>query len=231
MLYQGQSFPRPDALQAAETMTDSRGFWNKVARRYAQMDIRNPDAYEQTLDSIRAHLSEKDSVLEVGCGTGTTAFNLAPHVRGYVASDYSSEMIRIALERQPIETRDNLDFYVGELGTGDHPTGPFNMVLCFNFLHLLNDRKAMLRGIHKSLETGGIFVSKTPCVSGFFTLLRPFVLILHAFGKAPSFKFLSSKRLETEIKTAGFEIIETARHPEGSVRHVIVAKKLNTTPP
>ncbi|WP_160114904.1 class I SAM-dependent methyltransferase [Jhaorihella thermophila] len=210
-------------------VSDSRAFWNKVARRYAAMNMRNPDAYKQTLDCIRAHMSKADHVLELGCGTGTTAFKLAPYVRNYVASDYSSEMIDIALERQPPETRENLDFYVGELGEEDHPTGPFDMVLCFNFLHLLDDRPAMLKSIHKSLETGGLFVSKTPCVSGLFTLLRPVALILHAFGKAPSFKFLPSKRLETEIETAGFEIIETARHPEGSLRHVIVAKKLNTT--
>lgn len=195
------------------------------------MNMRNPDAYEQTLDCIRAHMSETDHVLEVGCGTGTTAFRLAQSVRYYVASDYSSEMIDIALERQPPETLENLNFYVGELGDEDHPPGPFNMVVCFNFLHLLNDRRAMLSGIHKSLETGGLFVSKTPCVSGLFTLLRPVVLILHAFGKAPAFKFLSPKRLETEIKAAGFEIIETARHPEESVRHVVVAKKIYTTSP
>lgn len=211
------------------TLPESRAFWNKVARRYAQMDIRNPNAYEQTLDSIREHLSEKDSVLEVGCGTGTTAFKLAPNVRRYVASDYSSEMIRIALERQPIETRDTLDFYVGELGKEDHPTGPFNVVLCFNFLHLLDDRQEVVAEIHKNLEPGGMFISKTPCVSGLFRLLQPVVLMLRAFGKAPSFKFLPPMRLETEIKTAGFEIIKTARHPEGSVRHVIVAKKLNMT--
>lgn len=210
-------------------MTDSRGFWNKVARRYAQMDIRNPDAYEQTLDSIRAHLSEKDCVLEVGCGTGTTAFKLALGVRRYLASDYSSEMISIALERQPPETRETLDFHVGQIGDEDHPTGPFNMVLCFNFLHLLDDRQEVVAEIHKNLEPGGIFISKTPCLSGLSRLLQPVVLILHAFGKAPAFKFLSPKRLAAEIKTAGFEIMETARHPEGSVRHVIVAKKLNTT--
>ena len=103
---------------------DSRAFWNRVARRYARMDIRNPDANEQTLDSIRAHLSEKGHVLELGCGPGTTAFRLSPSVRRYVATDYSSEMVGIALERQPPETRKNLDFCVGELGDENHPTGP-----------------------------------------------------------------------------------------------------------
>lgn len=210
---------------------DTRAFWNRVARRYARMDIRNPDAYGQTLDTIRANLSETDHVLELGCGTGTTAFRLAPAVRRYLASDYSTEMISIALEGQPPKTRETLDFFVGELGEGGHPTGPFNMVVCFNFLHLLDDRKAMLAEIHKSLETGGMFISKTPCVSGLLRLLQPVVLMLRAFGKAPSFNFLSPMSLETEIKTAGFEIIETARHPGGSFRHVIVAKKPGSTTP
>jgi len=206
-------------------ITDSRAFWNRVARRYAEMDIRNPDGYEQTLDRIRAHLSGQDRVLEIGCGTGTTAFRLAQDVRQYVASDYASEMIEIASEKQPPETRDRLALYVGELGVGDHPTGPFDMILCFNFLHLLDDRQAMIAEIHKNLEPNGLFISKTPCMSGLFRLLGPLVLLFRAFGKAPSFRFLSPKQLETEITAAGFEILETARHPVKSRRHVIIAKK------
>lgn len=190
------------------------------------MEIRNPDAYEQTLNSIRAHLSEKSCVLELGCGTGTTAYKLAPIVRRYVASDYSSEMIDIAFERQPPKMLRYPEFFVGELGHEGHPAGPFNMVLCLNFLHLVDDRKAMVAGIHNSLDPGGMFISKTPCLSGLFKLLQPLVLVLGAFGKAPSFRFLSSSRLETEIKAAGFEIVETARHPENSSRHVIIARKL-----
>ena len=112
---------------------DTRAFWNRVARRYAQMDIRNPRAYEQTLDSICAHLSHKDLVLELGCGTGTTAFKLAPNVCRYVASDYASEMIDIALERQPPETLENLNFHVGELGDENHPKGTVQHGCLFQF--------------------------------------------------------------------------------------------------
>ena len=100
------------------------------------------------------------------------------------------------------------------------------MVVCFNFLHLVDDRQTMIADIHKNLEPGGMFISKTPCLSGLFRLLHPMVLLVRAFGKAPSFRFLSPKRLEAEIRSAGFDIAETMRHPENSSRHVIIAKKL-----
>jgi ubiquinone/menaquinone biosynthesis C-methylase UbiE len=53
----------------------------------------------KTLDCTRKHLSASDNVLEVGCGTGTTALLLAPSVKQITASDISSRTIEIAREK------------------------------------------------------------------------------------------------------------------------------------
>ena len=58
--------------------TPQAAFWNRVARRYAAMPMRNPDAWEETLARVTARLSPTDRVLELGCGTGSTALPPRP---------------------------------------------------------------------------------------------------------------------------------------------------------
>ena len=59
-------------------MKRSDTFWDSAADKYARKPIGNEAAYAQTLDRTRAYLSSDQHVLEIGCGTGTTALKLAP---------------------------------------------------------------------------------------------------------------------------------------------------------
>lgn len=204
---------------------DTSAFWDSVAPRYARMALRNPAAYEQTLDLVKAHLQPDSRVLELGCGTGTTAMRLAPFVAQYDASDYSAEMITIAKEKKADEEVHNLALHVARCGDGSLPRGPFDMVLGFNILHLLPDRSAAFAEVFELLHPGGLFISKTPCLGGIYRLLAPVVTLLRLFGKAPQFTFLSANALERDITNAGFTIRARGAHPEGSVRHYIVAEK------
>lgn len=205
--------------------TTSPAFWDGVARRYSDMKMRNPDEYEKTLALVRAYLEPDDRVLELGCGTGTTAITLAGNVGQYIASDYSSEMIAIADEKRSGSAIANLEFHVGKLGDGSLPEGSFDVVLGFNLLHLLPDRPQAFTEIAKTLKQGGFFISKTPCLGGIFRVLQPVVAALRIMGKAPEFHFVSPARLEQEIRQAGFEIVETGDYPKRPARRFIVAKK------
>lgn len=204
---------------------DTSAFWDRVAQRYARMTLRNPAAYEQTLNLVKAHLRPDFNVLELGCGTGTTALRLAPFVAQYDASDYSAAMIAIAAEKKTAEAADNLTLHVARSGDGSLPRGPFDMVVGFNILHLLPDRSVAFAEVHDLLRPGGLFMSKTPCLGGAYRLAAPLVALLRLFGKAPQFTFLSPDALERDITNAGFTIRARGAHPEGSVRHYIVAEK------
>jgi predicted TPR repeat methyltransferase len=81
----------------ARNVADAR-FWDRTARRYAADPIEDQDGYVPTVDRTRHYLLGTDTVLELGCGTGTTALQLAAHVSRIVATDLSSEMIAIARE-------------------------------------------------------------------------------------------------------------------------------------
>lgn len=200
-------------------------FWDRVARRYATMAIRNPADYEATLDKVRARLKPDDKVLELGCGTGTTALRLADAVAHYVASDFSAEMIAIADEKRTAAGIANVTPCTGQLGDGSIPEGPYDAILAFNLLHLLPDRPRALAEIARNLDAGGLFMSKTPCLGGPYRLLQPLLWTLRRFGKAPDFHFLSPARLEREMTQAGFEILERGDHPNRPPRRFIVATK------
>ena len=68
------------------------------------------DGYTRTLDRTRYYLRGADTVLEFGCGTGTTALKLAPHVYRMVAADLSGEMIAIAREKTAAKACGNVEF-------------------------------------------------------------------------------------------------------------------------
>ena len=55
-------------------------------------------------------LPETDHILEVGCGTGSTALLLAADVAHVTASDISGNMIRIAMEKASTEGVANVSF-------------------------------------------------------------------------------------------------------------------------
>jgi hypothetical protein len=93
---------------------------------------------------------------------------------------------------------------------------------------LVATREATLRGVHRLLNPGGLFISKTPCLKEMNPLVRIAVPVMQLFGKAPYVAFLSTEDLEGEMAAAGFEIIERARHASrgGDARPFLVARKL-----
>ena len=60
----------------------------RSARRYAAAAVSDPRGYERTLRRTRELLEENDHVLELGCGTGSTALRLADGVASYLGTDF-----------------------------------------------------------------------------------------------------------------------------------------------
>lgn len=206
----------------------SARFWDRIARKYAADPIADMAGYERTLEHTRRYLKSGDTAYEFGCGTGTTALKLAPSVAQLTATDISSEMIAIAREKAVAENCTNVSFEVGTPDAVAFADGHFDVALGFNVLHLAAPRDEVLRGVHRLLKPGGLFISKTPCLAEMNFMIRVVVPVMQAIGKAPYVAFFSRDELEREIAGAGFEIVERAHHASRGkdVRPYLVARKI-----
>jgi ubiquinone/menaquinone biosynthesis C-methylase UbiE len=186
--------------------------------------VPDPGAYERTLDRVRAHVSPNDSVLEIGCGTGTTALKLASGVREILGTDYSANMIAIATAKARAEGTTNVHFRTCTLDDPALAPRSFDVLVAMNLLHLLDHIPTHLQRIRELLRPGGLFISKTPCVGDQGLFVRIVVPLMRAVGVAPYVNFITERSLTAEITRAGFEVQETGMYPQKSRSLFVVAR-------
>jgi ubiquinone/menaquinone biosynthesis C-methylase UbiE len=191
----------------------SAAFWDRIARKYATDPIADMGGYEATLQRVKHLLSIEKDVLEIGCGTGTTALRLAPFTRTLLATDVSTEMIAIAKEKLAAQPVSRLSFAVADADMPVCQDGAHDAVLAFNMLHLVGDLDETLKHVAKALKPGGLLISKTPCILEMNLAIRYLALpIMKAIGKAPPLLHLNEKMLKSAITRHGFEIVFVERH-------------------
>ncbi|AMS39288.1 ubiquinone biosynthesis protein UbiE [Aminobacter sp. Y103A] len=207
--------------------SDAR-FWDRSSRRYAKAAVADQSGYARTLDRTRGLLRAGDQVLELGCGTGSTAMLLAGDVKSYLGTDFSPAMIEIAEEKRLVCPIRGLDFLTATAEAHQLGSGQFEVVLGFNYLHLVRDLPGTLRRIHTLLASDGLFVSKTPCLGDMNPLIRLALLpVMRATGLAPHAGAFSTEELVRMISAAGFEVVATENHATkgNDNRPYIVARK------
>lgn len=200
-------------------------FWDWLARRYARMPLRDPEAYERKLAMTRTYLAPGARVFEIGCGTGTTALKHAPHAGHVTAIDCSANMIEIARDKAAAEGIANVTFEVASLEDMPDTPGAWDMVMAHNVLHLLPDRSGALARLHRMLKPGGAFVSSTACAARAPWLFRAILKAGHALRLLPLFNFLTEEQLKAEIEAAGFRIVEEWLPPGGRSALFLIARK------
>ncbi len=206
-------------------MPDAAAFWDKLADKYSKKPVKDMENYNRTLDCTRKHLSATDEILEVGCGTGTTALLLAPIVKQITASDISSRMVEIAKEKAVTQKVENVRFVHATLFDEDLEKGSFDVVMGFNFLHLLEDIPDALRRLNELLKPGGLFISKTVCLAEQSRLWSVLLAIMRPLGFAPYVQCLKVTELEDIITSTDFAIIEAGFYPPSPPSRYVVARK------
>lgn len=195
----------PDAV-----MPQSSQFWDRIARTYAAKPVSDEAAYQRKLEIMRGHLGADMEVVELGCGTGSTALALAPMVKHLDAIDYSAGMIGIAEEKANAAAVSNVTFACAPADTHQRPANSCDAVLALNLLHLLERRQAVLANIHRWLRPGGIFISSTACIGDMSFFLRSGLGIALPIGRAlgffPFVTMFTRDTLRAELQAAGFTL-------------------------
>ncbi len=187
-------------------MRESEKFWDKIARQYAAKPIADVDAYERKLKLARGVLEPNMCVVEVGCGTGSTAIRLSPHVSWIDAIDVSSAMLRIAKQRAEEAGVRNVDFQQSSFEEFDVDAGRYDAVLAHSILHLVPELDARLADIAQWLRPGGVFISNTTCIAEVNPVIRSLLPIGRIFGLVPTLNVFTRSTLRKKIADAGFEI-------------------------
>lgn len=211
--------------EVAAAMAEDPRFWDRIARKYAASPVRNLPAYEATLDRVRSHLKPGDRVLEVGCGTGTTALKLADAVAHLTASDLSPGMIAIAKEKLAAAAVTNVAFTVAPVDETRFEAESFDAVLGFNILHLVPDLATAIARARGLLRPGGLYITKTPCLGDMGLHIRLAVPVMRLFGKAPHALVFGADELQRQMRAAGFEIVETRTFEGAPKTRFLVARK------
>jgi len=203
-------------------MAQAAQFWNKVAEKYSKQPIADEAAYQKKLTVTRDYLRPDMDVLEIGCGTGSTAILHAPYVKHIHAIDFSANMIAIAQGKA--EHIDNVTFEQATIEQLDIPAQSLDVVLGLSILHLLKDKEAAIARVYQILKPGGVFVTSTPCIGdtkSWFKLIAPIGRFLGVF---PFVAVFTTQELETSLTRTGFEL-DYQWQPDKSKAVFIVAKK------
>lgn len=198
-------------------------FWDKAAAKYAKSQISDMAAYTKTRDRMCEILQPHHRVLEIGCGTGSTALELADRVDRYIGTDVSQKMISIAQAKLTEDAPDPLSFAVH--GVADLPPGPHDVVIALNVLHLLPDLEGALAKIFETVPSGGVLIAKTALLKEGAWFLPWIVPLMQAIGKAPYVRSLSEVELSDMMRNAGFLVTETLVQPGLAPRIFTVASK------
>ena len=185
---------------------DSR-FWNKAASGYSKKKINNVPAYQHKLSVTQKYLTPDSHVVELGCGTGSTALIHAPYVKHILATDISDNMIAIAREKAQQQGVVNVDF---ETASAESLVlkEPVDTILALNILHLLENREQAIANIYNWLKPDGIFVTSTVCLGDSPSLkwLKVVFPLGRKVGLIPRVKVITQEHLISDFTNNGFVI-------------------------
>ena len=196
-----------NSIAQASVYPDAR-FWNRIAKRYAKKAVPDQEVYETKLEKTESFLKPTDRVLEIGCGTGTTALHHAPKVAHLLATDISERMIEIARAKALDAKAHNIDFEVTSVDNLGAAPNSFNVILAHSILHLLPNVESELPRFHEMLVPGGFLISSTPCIRDSFPLFRYIGPPGRALGVLPRVAVFREADLDRWLIAAGFVIEE-----------------------
>ena len=205
-------------------MSEEARFWNKRAEKYALRPMADPESYEKKLEITRTWFPPDAQVLEMGCGTGSTALAHAPYVGHILAMDVSQAMIDIARRKAAAANIDNVTFETCAVADHDPGESRYDVVMAHNLLHLLQDPEAAIAAAYRALKPGGAFVTSTACVgdmSWYFRLIPP---LGHFLRLIPLVQVFSQSELKRKFLAAGFEIAHEWRPKKNAAVFLVAVK-------
>ncbi len=181
-----------DALFQVEQISEDFTFNDRVAQVFDDMLDRSVPCYQEVIRAISRILDnllqQEDRVVDLGCATGTTLFQLSSllndkHLQ-FLGVDNSSAMLdKAKLKAELFSKQNQLHFLCADITTTDHPdTAAFLLNYTLQFIRPLN-RASFLRRIFANLRPGGVLILSEKIISHHSSINRSYIDIYHQFKK------------------------------------------------
>ena len=156
---------------------------------------------------LRKHHQEVQSILELGCGTGSLALALQPlGDYDYIATDGSEEMIRVA--RRKAETEEvPIRFGVADFSAFEVDEPVDAVILLYdgmNYLLKAEQVASLLQHAYAALRSGGLFLFDQSTPANSLNNQNDF----EDKGRAPNFSYVRHSRYDPDahLHTTTFEL-------------------------
>ena len=124
--------------------------------RLALLDDEGWTANNHYHDFLLKHVPARcENALEIGCGTGAFARQLAERCQRLIGIDLSAEMIRVARSRS--SRIENVEFELADAMSWSFPQSHFDFICSIATLHHVEQRE-LLPKIKAALRAGGVLV-------------------------------------------------------------------------
>ena len=130
-----------------------------------------------------------ENALEIGCGTGAFARQLAKRSKRVVAVDMSTEMIRVARVRS--SRFDNLDYRVADANAYEFPQSHFDFICSIATFHHVQQRELFVK-LKEALRPRGVLVVLDLVKS---TNLTEWIADMVALGVSPALRLIHNGQL------------------------------------
>lgn len=159
--------------------------------RLALLDEEGWTANNHYHDLLLSHVPRNcEHALEIGCGTGAFARELARRCQRVLGLDLSAEMIRVARSRSG-EFK-NLEFQLADAMRYDFPQSQFDFICSIATLHHVDQRQLLVK-MRDTLKPGGVLVLLDLVAS---ESLMDRVLDVIGFGVSPMLRLIHNGRLQ-----------------------------------
>lgn len=159
--------------------------------RLALLDEEGWTANNHYHDLLLSHVPRNcEHALEIGCGTGAFARELARRSQRVLGLDLSAEMIRVARSRSG-EFK-NLEFQLADAMRYDFPQSHFDFICSIATLHHVDQRQLLVK-MRDTLKPGGVLVVLDLVAS---ESLMDRVLDVIGFGVSPMLRLIHNGRLQ-----------------------------------
>jgi len=213
-------------------MSKTESFWDKASKNYDKTEERFEYIHQKSRENTKKHVESANVVLDYGCGTGTTACEIANDVKEIYAIDISSKMIEISKGKAAEKNIENVTFAQGDIFDENLKKESFDRILAFNMLHTIPDPEKVMKRINELLKSDGLFISVTPSLGDKMSFLVGLqirlVQMLCKIGIIPiPIRRLKSSDLDNLIAKGNFQTVDSEKVYKGVSSYFVVAKKKN----